>query len=77
MGEQNKEKDKTECCPPAKWQHRSHCETGGGIYFFAIIGAAVYFIQQVSGFWLIVLAILKAIVWPAFLIHKVFTMLNI
>lgn len=70
-----KVQDKTECCPPKKW-HRG----GGGAFgffgFMAFIGVAVYNIQQVSGFWPIVLAILKAIVWPAFLLHKVFTMLH-
>lgn len=66
---------KSDCCPPKKWHH-NRGGMGGGTYFLAIIGVAVYYIQQVSGFWPIVLAILKAIVWPAFLLYKVFTMLH-
>lgn len=65
---------KMECCHPRKW-HGGH-GAGGAVFFFAFIGVAVYNIQQVHGFWLIVLAILKAIVWPAFLMHQVFTMLH-
>lgn len=48
----------------------------GGAYFMTIIGAAVYFIQHSTSFWTGVLAILKALVWPAFLIHKVFDLLK-
>ncbi len=43
---------------------------GGGIYFLGIIGAAVYYIQQSATFWQGVVGVLKALVWPAFLIHK-------
>lgn len=71
-----KGKDK-ECCPDGKRHHHYHGGgAGGAIYFFGIIGTAVYFIQQVHGFWPIVLAILKAIVWPAFLLYKAFSMLH-
>lgn len=38
-------------------------------YVLGIVGSAVYFIQQVDGFWPIVLALLKALVWPAFLTY--------
>lgn len=44
-------------------------------YFLGVIGAAVYFIQQSSTFWEGVLGILKAIVWPAFLVYKLFSFL--
>ncbi len=43
---------------------------GGGFYFLGFIGAAIYYIQNATGFWDGVLGILKAIVWPAFLIYK-------
>ena len=49
---------------------------GGGFYFLTFIGAAVYYIGQASGFWMGVLGLLKALIWPAMLIYKVFTMLN-
>lgn len=39
--------------------------------FLTFIGASVYFVNQVDGFWNIVLALLKAAVWPAILIYNV------
>jgi hypothetical protein len=48
----------------------------GGAYGLAFIGAAVYFISNADTFWMGVLGFLKAIVWPALLIYKVFTMLH-
>jgi hypothetical protein len=44
----------------------------GGVYFMAFIGAAVYFISQTHTFWAGVLGFLKAAVWPAMLIIKLF-----
>lgn len=42
---------------------------GGAVYGLGFIGALVYYIQQADTFWLIVLGVLKAIVWPAFFVH--------
>ncbi len=50
---------------------------GGGLYCVAAIGAAVYFVQQVSGFGPTLLALLKAMVWPAFLVYEAFSRLGI
>ncbi len=48
----------------------------GAAYFMAFIGAAVYYIMQVTTFWAGVLGFLKAIVWPAMLIFKLFEFLK-
>jgi uncharacterized membrane-anchored protein len=40
----------------------------GFVAFVAWIGAAVYFVQQSAGFWGFILALLKACVWPAYVI---------
>lgn len=40
------------------------------VYGFGFIGAVIYFIQHSTSFWLGALGILKAIVWPAFLVYK-------
>jgi hypothetical protein len=45
--------------------------SGGGAYLLAMVGAAVYYVQQASGFWPVIVALLKALVWPAFLIYHV------
>ncbi|MEI8143620.1 MAG: hypothetical protein WCG48_03340 [Candidatus Berkelbacteria bacterium] len=65
------------CCSPKKWHHGNGGNmSGGSIYCLGMIGVAIYYIQQVSGFWPVIVAILKAIVWPAFLLYKVFGMLH-
>jgi len=48
----------------------------GGTYFLGIVGSAVYFVEQVSGFWPVALAVLKAFVWPAFAVYYLFKFLN-
>ena len=54
-----------------------HDGAGSGvIYGLGLIGAAIYFIQQATTFGEGVLGILKAIVWPAFLIYKLFGFLK-
>jgi hypothetical protein len=48
----------------------------GFVFFVAFIGAAVYFVQQSHGFWAFLLAILKAIVWPAYVVYHGLLMLG-
>jgi hypothetical protein len=44
----------------------------GGFWFLGFIGALVYYIHTHSGtFWLVILACMKAIVWPAFVVYHV------
>lgn len=45
--------------------------SGGGLYFFGMIGALIYYIQVANGFWGVVLAFLKAFVWPGFFVYDV------
>ena len=52
-------------------------QPASGFYFLAFIGAAVHFVQQSEGFWGFILAILKAAVWPAFLIERVFELIRV
>jgi hypothetical protein len=42
---------------------------GNAVYGLGLIGALVFYIQQADGFWSGVLGILKALVWPAFVIY--------
>ena len=44
----------------------------GAVYGLGLIGAAIYFISHATSFWMGVLGFLKAIVWPVFLVYKVF-----
>ena len=48
--------------------------TGGGgdaVYGLGLIGALVFYIQQADSFWAGVLGILKALVWPAFVVYDI------
>ena len=48
----------------------------GFVFFIAFIGAAVYFVQQSSGFWGFIGAIFQAMVWPAYVVYHVLQLLG-
>ena len=39
------------------------------VYALGVIGSAIYFIQHATTFWMGVLGVLKALVWPAMLAY--------
>jgi hypothetical protein len=41
----------------------------GFTLFLGFVGSLVYFVNITHGFWGVVLAFLKAIVWPAFFVY--------
>lgn len=49
----------------------------GFFFVVAYVGAAVYFVQNSAGFWGFILALLKAIVWPAYVLHAVLKLLGV
>jgi len=57
-------KAKDKCCSDMS------CGTGGALYCVGFIGAAVYYISTATGFWNGCLGVLKALVWPAFLVYQ-------
>lgn len=67
MEQENKEV--RDCCKNNKG---GGCAPAGAVYGMGFVGAAVYFIQHASGFWVGVMGVLKAIIWPAFLVYKFF-----
>lgn len=48
----------------------------GAVYGLGFIAAAVFYIGNATSFWVGVLGFLKALVWPAFLIHLAFEFLT-
>jgi hypothetical protein len=52
-----------------KWEGSNHA-SGGAVYGLGLVGAAIYYIQQADGFGAGVVAILKALVWPAFVVYE-------
>lgn len=85
MDKEEVKEEVEDCCKEMRdrWHHHHHCHchrrggAGGGLYFFGFLGAAFYFLQHAITSSDYVWGILKAIVWPALLIFKVFTMLRI
>jgi len=49
---------------------------GNAVYGLGLIGALVYYIQYANGFWSVILGILKALVWPAFVIYDLLKFLS-
>ncbi len=47
-----------------------HSTSSNAVYGLGFIGAAIYYIIQASNFWMGVLGILKALVWPALLVYE-------
>lgn len=53
---------------------RAAVGAGGGsaVYGLGLIGALVWYIREAGDFWSGVLGVLKALVWPAFLVYDLF-----
>jgi len=54
----------------------NHCGAGA-VYGLGFIGAAIYYISIAKTFWMGVLGVLKAIVWPAFLVYSALKSLGV
>lgn len=50
---------------------------GNAVYGLGMIGAAVYYIKASSAFGTLVLGLLKAIFWPAFVVYHLLAFLKI
>lgn len=61
----NEEKD---CNCKSRNHNRQANASGGAVYGFGFIGAAIFFIAKATTFWVGTLGFLKAIVWPAILV---------
>ncbi len=60
-------------------EHGSRNKTtglSGSAYGLGFIGAAIYFIQHANTFWIGVLGVLKAIIWPLLLVYKLLEFLK-
>lgn len=51
--------------------------SGGAIYGLGFLGALVYFVTTAPDFWMALLGVVKAILWPGFLVHGLLTFLGI
>lgn len=47
----------------------------GGIWLLGFIGAFCYYLHTHSGtFWLVLVALMKSVVWPAFVVYHVLSL---
>jgi hypothetical protein len=76
----------TICYNGSKGEHMAHTDKTkvvttdgplGFVFFVAFIGATVYFVNQSHGFWGFIVAILKACVWPAYVVYEVLKALHV
>lgn len=56
-----------------KKSNKNACELGPQnsgclFYMLGVLGAAIYYISTATGFWVGVLGVLKALIWPLFLV---------
>ena len=58
-------------------KHMGSSGMAGVVYCVGFIGAAVYYISTATGFGMGVVGFLKALVWPAFLVHGLLKSLGI
>lgn len=51
---------------------------GGGdaVYGLGLIGALIFYVQQAHGLWSFIVALLKALVWPAFVVYDLIKFLS-
>ena len=49
---------------------------GGCAYFLGFLGASIYYITTATTFWGGVLGVIKALVWPAFLVFEILKFLG-
>lgn len=52
-------------------------ETGSSsLYGIGFVGAVIYYISTATDFWMGLLGVLKALVWPGFLVYELLTMVQ-
>ena len=62
--------------PPECGPGCGHPAPNGLLWILGVIGAAIYFMPQAKGFWPKVVAFLKALVWPVFVVWKLLEFLK-
>lgn len=64
MENQSDGKEMKSECRESKHKHTR----SDAVYFFGFVGAAIYYISTATTFWIGVLGVLKAVIWPVFLV---------
>ena len=54
----------------------SKTDCGGALYFLGFVGALVYYLSNAQTFWIGLYGVLKALLWPAFLVFELLKFLG-
>lgn len=65
-----REDEDCKCYKTSKCRCSCYMGNASTVYGLGVIGALIYFISNASGFVSILLGILKAILWPAFIVFN-------
>lgn len=57
--------------------YKNVVKQSSAVYGLGVIGALIYFIQHSVGFWLGCIGVLKAFVWPVFVVYKLLEFLKL
>lgn len=60
-----------------KMQNIHKGKPAGMFFILTYIGVLVYFLDKADGFWEVIFSFVQALVWPALLLNKIFTLLQI
>lgn len=63
----------------SKKQNKNRCSnstSSNAVYGLGFVGALIYYFQHAETFWTVILGILKAALWPAFVVHKLLEFLK-
>jgi len=58
------------------WCGSSCGGTSSCVYGLGFFGAAIYYISNATGFWMGVWGVIKALLWPAFLVYEILKFLG-
>lgn len=64
-------------CMEHRYMYGCGCHCGSAVYGLGFIGAAIYYISHATTFWMGFLGILKALVWPAFVVFEALKFLGV
>ena len=69
IGEKMEKECKGEKCKPWKIEHSQGCGGSGAIYGLGFLGALFYYLSTATSLWAGILGVVKALLWPAFLVY--------
>ena len=72
-----KKEEREGCCQKVVVKKCHHSQNGGAIYSLGVVGALFYFLQDATTLVIALVGIGKSVFWPAILMFKLLTYLNL